>query len=231
MRLSPRLQAVADMIPKGSVVADIGTDHGYVPVYLIKSGIVQRALATDIRKGPLDRARCVIKHHGLEDRIETLLGDGLEALKTEYVDVVILAGMGGILIQNILGAKEGIGEGIKRLVLQPMNAQEKIRRWLLTGGYKIIDETLAREKNRIYEVIAAVPGEERVTDPIYFEIGRKLIEKKHPLLPMLIKKKEQKYKKIIAGLKQSKQDQATKRIEEYIARLARLQGVKRECRN
>ncbi len=231
MRLSPRLKAVASMVPKGSIVADIGTDHGYIPVSLIRGGIIQRALATDIRKGPLERARRVIKHHNLEDNIEILLGDGLEVLKGKDVDVVVLAGMGGVLVQNILEAGEGLDLDIKRLVLQPMNAQNKVREWLFASGYKIIDETLAQEKDKLYEIITAVPGKEFIHDTFYFEIGKRLIEKNHPLLPALIKKKEQKYKRIITGLKNSKQARATEKIEEYTVRLARLRGVKNQCRS
>jgi tRNA (adenine22-N1)-methyltransferase len=231
MKLKARLSAIAAMVPAGSVVADIGTDHGYVPVFLIESGKVWRAVASDVRIGPIEKARDVIDKHGLEDRIETRLGDGLDVLRSGEVDVVVLAGMGGMLIKDLLEAGEAVLEGIKRLVLQPMNAQEVVREWLSSNGYEITDEVLALERDRIYQIIAAVPGIKPIEDPFYFEIGKKLIEKKHPLLPYFLEKKEREYENIIKGLESSGQDGAAERLKEYSGRLERLQGVKEQCRN
>ncbi|MGI6704417.1 MAG: tRNA (adenine(22)-N(1))-methyltransferase [Clostridia bacterium] len=229
MRLTPRLSAIAAMVPGGSVVADIGTDHGYIPVFLIAGGKVRRAVASDVKIGPLDKARGVIRRHGLEDRIETRLGNGLEVLKPGEVDTIVIAGMGGMLIKDLLEAGRSALEGIKRLVLQPMNAQEVVREWLSRNGYEICDETLAREKERVYQIIAAMPGERPIEDPFYFEIGKALIEKRHPLLPFLLEKKEKEYKKIIAGLNRAEQAGTAERLREYTRRLARLRGVMEQC--
>lgn len=231
MKLTPRLKAIAAMVPKGSVIADIGTDHGYIPVSLIKNGTVQRAIASDVRKGPLNRAKYVIQRHGLPGDIETLLGDGLEVLKNEAVDVVVLAGMGGVLIRDILERGKGLLQDTKRLILQPMNAQEAVREWLSLNEYEIVDETLAREGEKIYQIIVAEPGGNVPLDPFYFEISKKLIEKNHPLLPDLLESKEKEYKKIIKGLRASGQAEATKKLKEYTERLIRLQGVIDQCRN
>lgn len=230
MKLKPRLSAIAGLVPEGNTVADIGTDHAYIPVFLVKSGKVKRGVASDVRKGPLEKAREVIKRHRLEDRIETRLGDGLEVLKAGEADTIVVAGMGGVLIRNLLEAGKEALEGVKRLVLQPMNAQEVVREWLVKNGFEIVDETLARERERIYQVIAAQPGHQETEDPFYYEIGKVLIEKNHPLLPDLLSSKEKEYKKIIAGLKISGKAGAAERLKEYERRLARLQGVMEACR-
>jgi tRNA (adenine22-N1)-methyltransferase len=231
MKLKPRLSAIAGMVPEGSVVADIGTDHAYIPVFLVESGKVKRAVASDVKPGPLAKAREVIKRHRLEDYIETRLGNGLEVLKAGEVDTVVIAGMGGMLIRGLLQAGREALEGVKRLVLQPMNAQEVVREWLVKNGFQITDENLARERDRIYQVIAAQPGEQSIDDPFYLEIGKVLIEKNHPLLPCLLEKKEREYKKIIAGLESSDKAGADGRLEEANLRLARLRGVMDGCRS
>jgi tRNA (adenine22-N1)-methyltransferase len=231
MRLSPRLKAIAGMVPDGSAVADIGTDHGYIPVFLIESGKAKWAVASDINSGPLEKAREVIRQHRLEGRIDTRLGDGLDVLKRGEADTIVLAGMGGMLIRDVLQAGEMVLEGITRLVLQPMNAQDVVRKWLTDNGYAIVDETLAREKDRIYQIIAAEPGCQHIDDPIYLEIGRILIEKKHPLLPHLVDRKITEYSKIITGLQGSREDSAADKLKEYTDRLKRLHGVMEDCRD
>jgi len=231
MRLSPRLKAIAGMVPDGSAVADIGTDHGYIPVFLIESGKAKWAVASDINSGPLEKAREVIRQHRLEGRIDTRLGDGLDVLKRGEADTIVLAGMGGMLIRDVLQAGKMVLEDITRLVLQPMNAQDVVRKWLTDNGYAIVDETLAREKDRIYQIIVAEPGCQHIDDPIYLEIGKILIEKKHPLLSHLIDRKITEYSKIITGLQGSKEDSAADKLKEYTDRLKRLHGVMEDCRN
>ena len=194
MKLKPRLAAIAGMVPEGSTVADIGTDHAYIPVFLIESGKVKRVVASDVKPGPLVKAKEVIKRHHLEGYIEARLGNGLEVLKAGEVDTVVIAGMGGMLVRDLLEAGREVLAGIKRLVLQPMNAQEVVREWLIGNSFEIVDETLARERDKLYQVIAAQPGEQRIDDPFYFEVGKALIEKNHPLLPWLLEKKEREYK-------------------------------------
>lgn len=230
MKLKPRLAAIAGLVPEGDTVADIGTDHAYIPVFLVKSGKMKRGVASDVKRGPLEKAREVIKRYQLEDRIETRLGNGLEVLRAGEADTIVMAGMGGVLIRNLLEAGKESLEGVKRMVLQPMNAQEVVREWLAKNGFEIVDETLAREKERIYQVIAAQPGRQQTEDPFYYEIGKILIEKNHPLLPDLLRSKEKEYTKIIAGLKGSGKAGAVERLKEYERRLARLQGVMEACR-
>lgn len=200
MKLSPRLKAIAEMIPPGSRVADIGTDHGYLPVYLIESRISPRVIATDVSRGPLSKAIEQIKRHDLQSTIEARLGNGLKAIKPGEVDVIVIAGMGGVLITDILKAGISVVREVKRIILQPMNAQDAVRKWLVHNEFCLADEVLVQEKDKIYQLIAAEPGWQQIEDPIFYEIGKKLIEKKDPLLPVLVKQKIKENKDIIDKL-------------------------------
>ncbi|NLY44256.1 MAG: SAM-dependent methyltransferase [Clostridiaceae bacterium] len=181
-KLTPRLQLIADMVPAGTRVADIGTDHAYIPIYLVTKGIATYAIASDVRPGPVGKALENVKKYGLTNSIDIRLGNGLETIKPGEVDVIIIAGMGGILITDILTASKRVLNNIKRLILQPMIAQEEVRRWLAENHFIIADEALAAEGHKIYNIIAAEPGDEKIEKEIYYSVGKKLIEKRDPLL-------------------------------------------------
>jgi len=229
MKLDPRLKAIADMIPEGSKVADIGTDHGYLPVYLVIKGISNQIIATDVNQDPLNKAKEQVKQYRLEDKIQTRFGNGLDVINPGEVNVVVLAGMGGVLIKNILQAGLMVLEKIEKLVIQPMNAQKVVRQWLMDNGFTIVDEVLARENDKIYQIIAAVPGYQRVEDPFYYEIGQKLIEKKDTLLPVLIEQKIKKYSEIISNLKAVHSSRARVRLEECEKKVERYKEVMKNC--
>ena len=159
MVISKRLQQIADMVTFGSVPADIGTDHAYVPIRLVKNGVCPKAFAMDIGTGPLSRAREHILGEGLEDRIETRLSDGLAALGPGEADTVIIAGMGGALTVRILDDGARALEQVKTLVLSPHSEIEKVRSWTEKHGYEITDEEMLIEDGKYYTVMRA----ERVT--------------------------------------------------------------------
>ena len=159
MVISKRLQQIADMVTFGSVPADIGTDHAYVPIRLVKNGVCPKAFAMDIGTGPLSRAREHILVEGLEDRIETRLSDGLAALRPGEADTVIIAGMGGALTVRILDDGARALEQVKTLVLSPHSEIEKVRSWTEKHGYEITDEEMLIEDGKYYTVMRA----ERVT--------------------------------------------------------------------
>ncbi len=230
MKLGPRLKAVADMIPAGSVVADIGTDHGYLPVYLVEQGVSVGVVATDVNQGPLNKAIEQIRFHRLEDRIITRLGRGLNAVTPGEVNVVVIAGMGGVLITDILHEGRRVIEKAELLVLQPMNAQESVRRWLVENGFSISDEVLAMENRKIYEIIAAVHGSQTIEDPIHYEIGQRLIEKKDPLLPLLLEMKIGGCVKVVHELMGVDSPGAKARLEEFQQRIRWYKEVMEYCR-
>ena len=147
MQLSKRLRAVADLVPGGTVPADVGTDHAYIPIALVEEGKIPRALAMDINQGPLTRAEENIKAHGLEEKIETRLSDGLEKMKKGEADTVLIAGMGGLLTVRILSSKREVLGGAT-LVLQPQSDLPSVRGWLTEEGYAITAEDLVLEDGK-----------------------------------------------------------------------------------
>ncbi|OTA40317.1 MAG: hypothetical protein A6D92_19525, partial [Symbiobacterium thermophilum] len=154
--LPPRLAAVARHVPPGRPFADIGTDHAYLPVHLVQSGRVPRAVAGDVRPGPLQAARATVAAAGLTDRIDVRLGSGLTVLAPGEAACVAICGMGGPLIARILA--EGPLTGVERLVLQPMGGEAQLRRWLAESGWRLVAEEIVADGGRLYPVLVAEPG-------------------------------------------------------------------------
>jgi tRNA (adenine22-N1)-methyltransferase len=231
MKLTPRLLTIANLVPQNGVVADIGTDHGYIPVYLIKHNIAKKVIAADVNDGPLKSAKKNIALHHMEDVIETRLGNGLEVLHTGEADAVIIAGMGGLLIRDILEAHPEITSSIGTFVLQPMVAQDDVRRWLLANGFMIANERLVKEEHRIYEVMVVKRGTQIVSDEIYYEVGEKLIENKDPLLIEFIQKHLKKYNEILKQLDGQNSKIANEKRNMCFQKVAKLEEVLSCLRN
>ncbi len=156
MNLTPRLLKIASLVPQNSVLADVGTDHAYVPVYCILNGICPRAIAMDINEGPLNNAEETVRHYGVCDKVELRLSDGLCKLYAHESDTVVIAGMGGLLIKSIL--EQGKLKEGTTLILQPMLAAKELRQYLYDSGNAVTDEYLAREDKKIYNIIVAKVG-------------------------------------------------------------------------
>ncbi|ALJ31802.1 tRNA (adenine(22)-N(1))-methyltransferase TrmK [Apilactobacillus kunkeei] len=162
-KLSQRLKVVADFVPQNSRVADIGSDHAYLPVYLMKQKQIEFGIASEVAKGPLDNAIQEIKAEGLSDRIDTRLADGLLSVQPEdKIDCVTIAGMGGTLIKNILENGKSHLSGDELLILQPNVGEDRLRTWLINNQYEISDETILREDGHTYEIIVAKKTDEPV---------------------------------------------------------------------
>ncbi len=155
IRLSPRLAAVAAMVPRGARVADVGTDHGLLAVYLAEQGIAASVVATDVRPGPLAAAKENIEACGLAGRIELRLCDGLADVQPEEADVIVIAGMGGETIAGILSRAPWALENDRRLLISPQSKQELLRAWLWEHGCAIREERLVRDAGRIYPILCA----------------------------------------------------------------------------
>lgn len=224
MKLMQRLQCVASKVPQGSRIADIGTDHANIPIYLIKNEIAKSVIAADINKGPLERATKHICENGLVQMIKTRLGPGLTVLRPREVDTIIIAGMGGLLIKDILADSHGILDAITTLILQPMIAHDVLREWLYNNGFIIVDEELAKEGNKIYTVIVAAHGNEMV-DEIYYDIGKKLFEQKDPLLGEYLKKKINKVKKVLYELEGQETENAVVTRQAYEIKLKKYEKL------
>lgn len=162
-QLSQRLMKVAEYVQQGAVVADIGSDHAYLPCHLVHIGTASRAVAGEIVKGPFESAKKQVREEGLEDKIIVRLAPGLEAVEPEdAVTAVTIAGMGGTLIASILAEGSERLDGVERLILQPNVHAQAIREWAVDNQWHIVAEDILKEKDKIYEIIVLEPSPQRV---------------------------------------------------------------------
>ncbi|HZJ57822.1 MAG TPA: class I SAM-dependent methyltransferase [Clostridia bacterium] len=223
--LSSRLAALAQQIPIGAKIADIGTDHGLMPVYLGKNGVSDRIIATDISSDSLRKASILIDKENLQDIIETRIGPGLKVIKPGEVDTVVIAGMGGLLISSILDEGAKTLGAVRRLILQPMNNTELVREWLVNNGFAIEDESLVKEGRHIYEIIVSRLGYQGVSDDIYFEVGFKFIENRDPLFQEFLAIKIRKTKAIISKLEKQNTENARNAMVGFSTKLKKYDEV------
>ena len=208
MELSKRLQAVADLVTPGYTIADVGTDHAYIPIYLVGKGIVQRAVAMDINEGPLDRATEHIKENKLENQIQTRLSNGLQHLQKGEVDTVILAGMGGNLMINILNEDLNKTNSLKECILQPQSEVFKVRTFLLEKGFLFIEENIVLDDGKYYPMMKVVPPEKtKKIKPVFWSeieirYGKLLLEEKNPILKQFLERESAIRKDILSKLEQ-----------------------------
>ena len=172
-RLDHRLATVPPFVRPGAVVADVGTDHAYLPIVLVGSGCATRAVASDIHRGPIERAAQHVAEYGLSDRIDTVLTDGLEGIRPYAPTDIIIFGVGGELIARILSDAPWVKDTGIRLILQPMTHAECVRTYLAEQGFALVDEVLSRESGKIYQtIVAEYTGEPYVIDEVTAELGR-----------------------------------------------------------
>ncbi|MDO4938505.1 MAG: class I SAM-dependent methyltransferase [Lachnospiraceae bacterium] len=193
MNLSHRLQKIADMVTPGYTVADIGTDHAYLPIELVSTGKCPSAIAMDIKDGPLRIAQKHIEEHGLEDKIICRLSDGLQQLKNHEVRCAVISGMGGDLISRIISDDPDKAE---ELIISPHTHYESVRKCLRNNHYSITDEDMLVDSGKYYLIIKAVKEEKELTHDDtdcddYF--GRILIERKNSCLKEYLLKEKAKF--------------------------------------
>lgn len=226
IKLSNRLQAVARQIPAGLRVADVGTDHGYLPVYLVVNDIAPKVIASDRGKRPLDSARQLISLLSLENQIDVRLGDGLSVLQPDEAEVICLAGMGGVAIKEIISAGLPLAQAVKRLVLQPQRNVPAVRRFLVSNGFKIVAEDLAEDDGFYYEIIAVEPGLMELTEQ-EADFGPLLLRDGHPLFKDFLILKETDLTQLLAAMADNNSKdslQRKKQLEEEISRIGKLIG-------
>ncbi|MBE7010165.1 MAG: SAM-dependent methyltransferase [Ruminococcaceae bacterium] len=224
--MTPRLLAIADSVPQSVSLADIGTDHAYIPIYLCQKGRVDRALAMDVRPGPLSRAEQNILRYHLDTRIKTRLSDGLSALCEGEVDTVVIAGMGGLLIAELLDKAPVVAQ---TYILQPMTAVAELRLWLAENGFCIQDERLAREGEKLYTILVVTHGVMKVPESAYLHVGEKLMEKRDPLTPYLVEKLLVKYRATKAGLMRAEKAETGEKVKQCEDLIDSLLVLKKEC--
>ncbi len=175
IKLDNRLLSVASLVRKGSVVADVGTDHAYVVAYLIENGIIEKAIASDINKGPLENARQTLIDCGIFDKAELVLSDGLKNIKENSADDIVIAGMGGILISEILEKAPWIKNKNIHIVAQPMTHAETLRKWLCDNRFEIKREVASTDGKRLYVAISAeYTGINTDKNKAYYYVGELL---------------------------------------------------------
>ncbi|GMQ56368.1 tRNA (adenine(22)-N(1))-methyltransferase TrmK [Vallitalea sediminicola] len=225
MEISKRLKAISDMVDNDSVIGDVGTDHGYIPIYLAKLHRIKYAIALDINKGPLEKAKKNIENYDVGDYVETRLSDGLREMKENEVDTIIIAGMGGTLIERILDDGSNIVGSVHKLILSPHSDVEVVRKKIHELNFSIIGEKLIKEEGKYYNIISAVKGKEKKYDTMGYKYGKILIEEKAPLLKLKLQVEKNKYTQVLEILNKQNTENALNRKQEIIREINILEEV------
>lgn len=214
MEISNRLKEIAGMVTKGNIACDVGTDHAYLAIYLIKNRICPRVIAMDAAKGPLFKAERNIEKYGLCNRIETRLSDGVDKLNPDEAQTVIMAGMGGILICELLSKGERVLSLVSELILSPHTDAELVRRYLSEHGYCIKQEKMLLEEGKYYIILRAAAGETKPLSRCEYRYGKTLLENKDNILREYLMKEYQKLVKIYESLLNISTEHAVRRRKE-----------------
>ncbi|TLG81400.1 tRNA (adenine(22)-N(1))-methyltransferase [Vagococcus zengguangii] len=216
-KLSKRLERVASFVPKDAIVADIGSDHAYLPAWLYLNHKIKKAIAGEVVEGPYNSAKSLVASLGLEEHISVRLADGLEVLKAEDgVTAITICGMGGTLIRDILirGKAKGHLSGKEHLILQPNVGEPTLRRWLQAEGYQILREDILEEDEKIYEIIVAEKtGETTNYDERTLFFGPFLGEQKGEVFAQKWQQQLEKYRYILASMEKAEQVDSAKVTE------------------
>ncbi len=200
MELSKRLKEIILLIDQCNVIADIGTDHGYVPIYSVKEGLCSKAIASDINKGPVDKARMNVKIEGLDKVISCRQGPGLSTLRANEAEIAIIAGMGGNLIRDIIVDELEITKELKCMILQPAQNPEVLRKFLYNSSFSVLRETVIYDEGKFYEIFKVSYSEANNTtykQYMDYELSDILIRSGSPDLKSYIEFKLSSYERIL----------------------------------
>lgn len=226
MNLDKRLQSVASFVPQGCTLADIGTDHAYLPVWLLKKNLIAKAVAGDIAAGPCQAARNTVAMFGVQHKIEVRQGSGLKILQKGEADCIAICGMGGSTIISILAADLEIAASAQRLVLQPMAGAAGLRQWLVENGWQIIAEDLVDEPSHFYEIICAERGADKnyknYTRAEYL-VGPALLRDGHPLLKKQLARQINSCRELLKNMARSEKARVSAKFKETEALLKELE--------
>jgi tRNA (adenine22-N1)-methyltransferase len=228
MELSIRLRAIADMVSENCVMADVGTDHAHLPVFLVRNKKATHAIAMDIAKGPLKNAQAFIRQNHMEDKIETRLSDGVEKLQAGEVDTVVIAGMGGPLIRKIVQAGERLWDDITHWILSPQSELPQTRSFLYQSGFRVEAEEVVYDMGKYYVVWDVVRGEAGEASELDLWFGERLLKQKHPVLKQYILQREKVLQRILENLQEADSEQAKekqKEIQKQYALIAKAKAV------
>lgn len=242
IRLSQRLMAIAEQIPDGSRVADIGSDHALLPVYLIQSNRAVRAVAGEVNTGPYRAAARQVESAGLVGQIDVRLGDGLQVVQPGEVDVVVIAGMGGGLIRDILQAGGTRLDGVQRLVLQPNVGEELVRHWIVDEGWFLSAEQILEEDGLTYEVLTvdrveqaegknrALFAERTVADrtissAVLFKLGPYLLQEQTAIFIAKWQRELEKRRFVVAQMAQAASPEAAEKKRRLVQEIDELEAA------
>ncbi|MBM7577615.1 tRNA (adenine(22)-N(1))-methyltransferase [Jeotgalibacillus terrae] len=216
-QLSQRLQAVADYVGRDEIVADIGSDHAYLPCYLVKKNRIKKAIAGEVVEGPYQSAVNQVKQDQLGDYIDVRKGNGLTVIEPGEVTTVAIAGMGGPLISEILENGKDRLEGVKKLILQPNISAISIRSWLQVNGWHISDERILEEDQKIYEVLLAERAEGQIDlSPSELLLGPVLIKNQTAIFKLKWEQELNQYKKILQQMEMAGQQSSLNKKKQEI---------------
>lgn len=215
MKLSDRLERIAAKAAEVTegYVADVGTDHGFVPIRLMEIGNVKHVVAMDIRKGPLSRAAEHVREYQMEDQIETRLSDGLKELKAGEADTVIIAGMGGELMLRILRDGAHMQDSVKHYVLSPQSELSAFRHGLEELGLSIAEEQMLMDEGKYYVILNVTPGTMHYEREYEYRYGADLIRKQNPALKEFLERELAQGEELLAHLSRMETEGAQKRAE------------------
>lgn len=220
MILSKRLTTIASLVPVGSRVADVGTDHGYTPIYLVKNGVAVSAIAMDVRSGPLSRAAEHVREYGFEEKIELRLSDGLQALQAGEVDTVIISGLGGPLMIDILTRGQQVAQTVDTFVLSPQSDIPGVRVYLREHGYRIDKEVFLKEEGKYYTVMVVTHGSSRPGRYIDDLFGKELLDSADPVLKEYLEKEAARYRQLLPQLENTSREETRQRGQKMKDELA-----------
>jgi tRNA (adenine22-N1)-methyltransferase len=229
-KLSARLQAVADFIPKGFTLADIGSDHAYLPCYVVKKGDVPFAIAGEVVDGPFQSALRQVTEEELLEQISVRKGNGLEVINQNEVDCITIAGMGGALISSILESGKEKLSTVKRLILQPNISAISIREWLMENGWRLVDEKILEEDGKIYEILVAEQGDPQQSYKSELHkgllLGPILMEEKNSVFMKKWQDEKKNWQRILSQLAEANEsDEVQLKINELQEKISMVEEV------
>ena len=235
MNIGARLETVGSLVPAGCCLADIGTDHAYLPVWLLQQGRIAGAIAGDIAEGPCQAARTTIAMYGMGDKVQVRLGSGLEVLRPGEADCIAIAGMGASTMIEIFEASPEVFASAGTLVLQPMAGAAALRRYLYAKGWVLQAEKLVGDPPHFYEIMRAVPALCGSAPLSYSEaeyvIGPVLLAEGHPLLGKHIERQLAYYRRLVENMSRSQRAKESEKYAEAIDLVAALEKIKGDVRH
>lgn len=226
IRLSERLKKVASFVEQGAIVADIGSDHAYLPTYLVQTKVIEQAIAGEVAQGPFDSAQRNVKKEGVESNITVRLANGLFAIENEdHVDTVTIAGMGGALIATILEEGKERLTGVQRIITQPNINADAIRHWALANGWFIEDEAILEEDEKTYEIVVLARGAKKYSE-LELLVGPFLLKRKEAVFIRKWTEELEHLQSILLSLEKAERTkQVTAKIEQLTRQIQFIEEV------